>query len=431
MEKTMKVVLACVLLFWASESRSQEQVFQLGNHFGVGARAMGMGGASIAVSEDWTGSYWNPAGLAQIRKMELLGALSHLASRDEASFGNSMTPATNNFTHLNSLGFVFPVPTYRGSLVFAGGFHRARPFDGHFEFRWFNPSPNDSVNQSWTELETGALSEWSFAGAVDITPNLSLGGALNLWTGDDDYKFSFQEQDNLDIYTFRTYRLDDAIETNYRGVNLKLGALYRANRALRLGATVSTPLTLTAKENWSTGERLVKDDGKVTDTMESGRFEYKIRSPLSLSGGASLIVGNLLLAGDAEWNDWSQVEYQTDPPLAKLSRTEANLAINEKYRSTVRGRLGAELQLPLVGVSLRGGYLFDPSPLKDAPKDFDRQFVTFGAGFLLDRQVKVDLAYVRGWWKGPNGPVSDGTAQYDISEDVTVHQFFGTMAIRF
>jgi len=100
-------------------------------------------------------------------------------------------------------------------------------------------------------------------------------------------------------------------------------------------------------------------------------------------------------------------------------------------KSTVRGRLGAELQLPLVGVSLRGGYLFDPSPLKDAPKDFDRQFVTFGAGFLLDRQVKVDLAYVRGWWKGPNGPVSDGTAQYDISEDVTVHQFFGTMAIRF
>jgi len=43
--------------------------------FGVGARALGMGSAFVAVCDDATAGYWNAAGLAQLRDREL--ALSH------------------------------------------------------------------------------------------------------------------------------------------------------------------------------------------------------------------------------------------------------------------------------------------------------------------------------------------------------------------
>ena len=38
---------------------------------GMGARAMGMGGAFVAVSDDATAAYWNPAGLGMLEQWEL------------------------------------------------------------------------------------------------------------------------------------------------------------------------------------------------------------------------------------------------------------------------------------------------------------------------------------------------------------------------
>jgi hypothetical protein len=46
------------------------------NYFGMGARAMGMGGSYVAVSEDVAAMFYNPAGLVQVRRPELAGGLS-------------------------------------------------------------------------------------------------------------------------------------------------------------------------------------------------------------------------------------------------------------------------------------------------------------------------------------------------------------------
>ena len=39
--------------------------------YGVGGRAMAMGGAYYAISDDASAAYWNPAGLAQLQRKEL------------------------------------------------------------------------------------------------------------------------------------------------------------------------------------------------------------------------------------------------------------------------------------------------------------------------------------------------------------------------
>ena len=43
---------------------------------GVGARACAMGEAFVAVADDPTAIYWNPAGLRQLSKIEILGMQS-------------------------------------------------------------------------------------------------------------------------------------------------------------------------------------------------------------------------------------------------------------------------------------------------------------------------------------------------------------------
>ena len=55
------------------------------NPVGSGARAVGMGGAFIAVADDATAASWNPAGLTQLKKPEISFAYSYFKRRDDFS----------------------------------------------------------------------------------------------------------------------------------------------------------------------------------------------------------------------------------------------------------------------------------------------------------------------------------------------------------
>jgi long-subunit fatty acid transport protein len=423
-------VLAFFLLVPVSRGQDLENtVFQIGNDIGVGARAMGMGGAYLAVGEDFSATFWNPAGIAQIRRMEFFGTMSHLKSKDEATFQTSMTPAEASYTRLGSMGFVLPIPTYRGSLVFAGGYNRVKDFDGSFEFSWIQNTPEGSVKQNWTELESGGLSNWVFSGAIDMSPNLSVGTSINFWTGRDDYETSFREDDDLDLYTFRYLQMDDNINTHYTGLNFKLGGLYRFGRNIRLGATMSTPVTFKAKENWSYDDVEEFDDGSQDSGSDSGVFEYKISSPFSFGVGAAISASYLTIAGDVEYRDWSQVRYKTEPPLSGLTKSEANREIQRIFRATTRMKVGGELTLPGLGTQLRAGYCLDPSPYKDAKSANDKKHVTFGLGLLLDKQIKFDVGWIRGWWQRSSGGLSEDVDKID--EDIQTDTILGTLAVRF
>lgn len=62
--------LCCFQLFWAGEVFSQSLTPKYSNEFlsiGVGARALGMGGAQVGAVRDVTAAYWNPAALTGIQ----------------------------------------------------------------------------------------------------------------------------------------------------------------------------------------------------------------------------------------------------------------------------------------------------------------------------------------------------------------------------
>src|SRR5262245_2686027 len=72
---------------------------------GVGARATGLGESFVAVANDPSAIYWNPAGLASIQRQEV--ALSHID-----------WPAEIRFEHI---ALAFPVRRLGGSLAFQFG----------------------------------------------------------------------------------------------------------------------------------------------------------------------------------------------------------------------------------------------------------------------------------------------------------------------
>ncbi len=405
-----------------------------------------MGGAFNSVGGDYTSAFWNPAALRDIKRIEVYGSLSHLTRTNDfdlltntGSFSPTARQSEENFTRFNDIGVAYPVPTLRGSLVFAFGFQRVKSYDSNFDFRSFNSSPDDGVAQSWREIADGSLDVWTLSGGVDVSPNVSLGLGINFWDGGSDFGSTFLEEDLDDIYTFDEFRVVGNINSNISGFNVKLGSLFRVNPLFRVGATISTPVKLKVKEDFSTDVELIEDGGLLnTDEsfIDEGFTEYKIQSPWTFSGGASLHLLNFVLSGDLEYNDWSQIKYNTDPPFTDeagnpLTQGEANETIREQYRATTRIRLGAELNLPRTGLSLRAGYFRDPSIFENVDSDEDKQFISAGLGFLMDKQVRVDVAYVRGFWKTVNSGLPQTDDIGSFAEDIEVDKLFVSFAFRF
>ena len=424
----IKQSILVLLLTVANAAMAQEDVFRTGNEFGIGARAIGLGGAYAAVGDDYSAVYWNPAALAQIRRFEISTTMSHLIRENNARFIGIQTDDQLSITRLNEVGVAYPVPTYRGSLVFAFGFNRVKSFDANFAFNAFNPLPEDSVLQGWRELEQGSLNQWTLAGAIDVSPRLSLGLSLNLWSGKQEYQFTEKEADNLDIYTFDRYRLDNLYTRGFSGTNVTAGALLRVNRFVRLAATLSTPTTLTIDEEWSVSEETLYDDRTVESGDEDGAIQFKLRSPFRFGAGGSINLAGLLVSGQLEFIDWSQVRYESEPPVEDLSRAEANEQIVERYRAITRVRLGAELTLPAMAAQLRAGYYRDPSPFRGATREMDREYFSLGFGVLLDKQIKLDVAYVFGEWEEQNPGFNEFVTR--IAEKITLNKIFATLSFR-
>jgi hypothetical protein len=431
-------VVGAFVLSSSNQSTAQEQVsvddiFLPGIQLGAGARALSMGGAYSSLGGDYSAAFWNPAALADIRRVEIYGSLSHLMRDNATTFGSFSTDHDASFTKINEVGIAYPLPTLRGSLVFGFGYHRLKSYDDNFAFQWFNNTPGDSVTQAWRGNGTGGLNAWVLSGAVDVSPNMSLGVGLNFWTGGQDFEDTFRERDSEDVYSFDAFTHENTLNTDITGVNLKAGGLIRMGRMMRLGFSLATPTTFKVEEQWSERDELLLDDGVLEDSLETGTFDYKIQSPWTFSAGASLSLLNFVFSGDVEYNDWSQIEYKSEPPVFPLTETEANRLIRDNYRATLRTRLGAEFTLPLTGVSFRAGYFRDPSIRQDRDLDEDKQFLSAGVGFLVDKQVKLDVAFVHGFWKSFDSELEVPGGETDVLEhveNIKVNRVFVTLAYR-
>lgn len=399
----------CLILIFSNILRAQDETdairpFQ--NEFGPGARAMALGGAYSAVAEDYTAVYWNPAGLAQIRKMEFYGSLSHLSVRNHIGYQGTTTENTNGFTSMNSIGMVFPIPTYRGSLVFAVGYHRINTFD---DFNQVVGSPQVAggrFNQNEKTTVDGNLNQWSFSGAVDLTPSISVGATLNLVVGKNNINVSFIEDDSEDDILMHEYakEVDFQISPDYTGAGFKMGALIKPAENLRVAVTVTTPTSLRAEESSTYSENFIYDHPRPDSILSGDSFlKYRITSPWKFEFGASYKYKQFLFSGAVEMIDWTQTRFHSNilDEYYNDIDGEINQNILSNYRQSANYRLGGEAVIPNLGLKVMAGYFYQQSPYKEGTERVasNKQFLSAGLSFLLDKQVKIDAAYQYGWWK--------------------------------
>lgn len=411
---------------------------------GVGSRALAMGNAYIGVSDDYSAALWNPAGLAQLRRLEFTGGISSFGLTNDATFLGRKASEEVTATSLDDIGFVFPFPTIKGSLVFAFGYNRIADYASTHSFNAYNnqssiiPTLYDAdpaydvafstfltnidgysavqknVQQSALVKEGGNLGQWSFAGAIDVEENISFGISLNIVTGSYDYARNYLEEDINNVYNnaqanlpvdsaylrFDKFYHDRYINSEISGGGFTFGMMYRAER-YRVGIIAKTPTSVTVKETYSdAGESVFDNAGTWQNTPTTKHSfeatnEYGVRSPWTLGVGASFyIIPELLIAADIEQTDWTQIQWIDNSVLEK-----GNSALQKEFRAVTSYRVGGEFDIPSTDVRVRGGYAVTPSPYKNDPSSFDQVVYSAGAGIFLQRNVVLDGAVAFGSYK--------------------------------
>jgi long-subunit fatty acid transport protein len=247
---------------------------------------------------------------------------------------------------------------------------------------------------------------------MDVAKDVSVGVTLNFVSGSYTYDRQFAETDPFAIYThyvpnvttdMSEFDWNSTIKSDMTGFNALFGIMYRKQGKFRIGATVRTPTTLEITETFNDSYRVFGHslspypaDGP---SVSSGETKYTVITPYVLSFGASIQpIEALVLAGDAEYTDWTQVQFDSNDPYLVAENQAIKTGL---FRETWNLRGGAEFSLVDLGLKLRAGMVYKPSPYQaDAGHtDRDELYYTGGIGIALEGGTSVNVAYSYGTWK--------------------------------
>ena len=476
--KILKVlVLMIVMLSTFGKAQNITDALRVSESgLGVGARALGMGNAYNAISDDGSAMYFNPAGLGMMKRLEVSGGLDYLNFTNDATLFNNKTNYSSSATNFNQISFVFPFPTLRGSLVFGMAYNKNKDLTSALKFDGFNigshsmvqyledaKSPlddqsyknsipynlylsddtgkvsviNGKLNQSGITLQEGGLESWTFSSSMEVSKNMYVGASLNVNSGTFKSNREYFEDDTKGIYAnvetapgnaftknFTTFYRNDVLDWEISGWDLKVGTIYQLSKIARFGATVQFPKTFTIKETYTFdahsefGGNIVDLPSDLKDYL-SDKVEYDITTPFVLTGAASVNVKGLILSAEATLTDYSQTEFSNPKGISTSYFAGLNKDMKELLRAVAALNIGVEYTIPEVGIRVRGGFISQPSPYKGDPSDFGKKYLTGGVGFLADETFAIDVAYAHGWWKtyGDNYGTDLSRVYQDISND--------------
>ncbi len=360
----------------------------------VGARAAALGGAYTAISDDATGLEYNPAGLAQLVHIEL--ALGFHSGRTRSTFHMFDTSAEKDApaSGLDVAAIAYPIPTYRGSLVLAGGLFRERSNamgSSRFDRRLIpGPTPAEdlSITDDFTRKQTGTV--WRAVGGlgVDVLHSLSLGLTGSFWTGTlDDTQHTHIIETNPSLPP----DFGDLLHTEARlnAFSVDLGLLAYAGGGGRVGLVLHSPVWMTIAGDATLQHFDFLDTNNNTRTVAF--IEQRPTLPWSANLGVSYSFASLLLSAETHYVAWDEIDVDS-PPSDPLDPRRPN----DDYTPRFDARGGAEWTLPRLPVRLRGGYSYEPLVYdlllgNPATAVQDRETVTFGAGVLLANTFALDF----------------------------------------
>ncbi len=327
------------------------------NHNNLGAKAMGMGGAFIAVADDPTTIYWNPAGLTQSEEMKI--AIAGEISNGEGYFLGKFLYETSHY---------FPsfigITSKTGNLFW--GVAEYIPYDYYARIKDLEGTTieNPESEGKYDLIDVTRFYTTALSFAYKITKNISIGLNTNYLLQRRWFTYEYKEKED-----------EKFLIQKANGIGGTVGIIYTINEKFNLGITLNG--------GYIKGER----PGMKPDTSEEGwpqdlplySSDMPIEETLPLFVALSIAINTSpqsLLSCDLNFTQWSKVKSKVGEDLEDID-----------FRDVFQFRTGFEYHLK-ENLDLRTGLYIDPSPFQTR---FDQVFLTGGIGYRF-RYFNFDLA---------------------------------------
>ncbi len=404
------------------------------NPVGSGARALGMGGAFIAIADDATAASWNPGGLIQLEHPELalVGAAFHRI--DENTFGTNPEASGSqpvSKVGLNYLSATCPFTLWNRNMVVSVNYQNLYDFTR----KWNHLLTEETSSADYDYELKGSLSAFGIAYAIQIVSEFSIGFTLNLWE-DGIYDNEWEERrhrkgagTNGGGYSFETHSLD---RYSFSGVNANLGLLWRMNDNITLGAVLKTPFKADLAHEHSFYGRIdyasqpPKYDVSVSHPPE--RKHATMEMPISYGIGVAYKFSDLFMVSlDIYRTEWDDFTLKNSEGIEMSPVTGKRVGESESPDPTHQVRIGAEhvFTNSKHKLAICGGIFYDPSPSEGVPDNFFG--FSLGSGFKI-KGVVFDLAYQ---YRFGNNVGSAILKSRGFSQDVAEHTVYSSVVIHF
>ncbi len=391
----------------------------------VGAKATSLGGAFRGLADDWSASFWNPAGIAYLEHSEINVTPYFTSPRPtylpevlfgqeenlyEVGFKNGIkwypddkNPVRSNFSaflKLDQLKGLVP-----GIAFFI-------PYDIQYAWKLYEPplgyNPSVSLPSYDHQIDLQVLDFHPTLAKELIADKLSLGAGVSIQFGDCLLRKLFLvPNDSLIPRPYENFPLDAKFQGDGWGVGFNIGLLLKLNPKVKVGVALRSPVEIELSgtsdlqvflpENESLAQEVAEQSDYPDSLFLGGKLNTSTVDEITFSLPADVGAGvsyqhseKLMFTFDVSWTNWSRLEelearFGWEFPFAEGPEI---VTLPLKWEDVTRLSLGCEYR-PSQKVALRGGYYFEPSPIPDNsltplfPDAGDKNGIGFGVELNL------------------------------------------------
>ncbi|MCE5394562.1 MAG: outer membrane protein transport protein, partial [Acidithiobacillus sp.] len=290
-------VIAAMAAAGFSSSAFATDGYQL---IGIGQYAVGMGGAVVAAPDDpLSASISNPAGLALIHPQAAFSAEVFNPTR-KTNLGFGEIGSHSNVYGIPAIGWV--APAFGDGIVFGGGVYGTSGLGVNY----LQNVPGGYA-QAYSSI---TFIQMAPSIAMKVNDHLAIGASLNIAAEQGSFQQTFTQFVNISPNPQQPYVVPISGGLNLStpswayGVGLTLGALYKVNDKVTLGATYKSPIFFTPL-TFQGGAQVVPMPNGTQIKGNPGQYSGHLNYPQQVALGLAIRpIPQWLVSVEGQWINW-------------------------------------------------------------------------------------------------------------------------------